>query len=118
MGDPWGSKKSHRLSNQIFVSLRVVPGLGLGTRGLLMLAFFVWRWRLLLGGDALWMLVFMPKYGQAIRSMTYYHNLAIPPSTSVWWKDLCRIGGWGDEGGDWISENSKIKVGIANSTRF
>lgn len=52
-------------------------------------------------------------YGQVVGSLAQFHQLSIPPSASIWWKNLCRIS-WGSHGGDWISNNSRIKLGYGN----
>lgn len=67
------------------------------------------------------MQVLFAKYGRAIGSMTYFDQLSFPLLASVWWNDLCCMGGWGNEGWrgrECNSDNFMMKVGDGNSALF
>lgn len=76
-----------------------------------------WRWRLLVEKKALRVRVLIAKYGAGIGANANLGGSGCDGWSSVWWKDLCSLGG-GGEGDDWLLDGLRKKIGFGNSVLF
>lgn len=75
-----------------------------------------WRWKLLEGEEALWKRVLVKKYGEGVSSLLDGSNLVWPRFTSLWWKEVVKLGDYG--GLDWFNLVVDRKVGNGSATSF
>jgi len=75
-----------------------------------------WRWRLLDGEKALWKSVLVKKYGENVESVLQGSNMVWPRHSSLWWKDVVKLGDFGSQ--DWFNQVVMRKVGNGMSTSF
>jgi hypothetical protein len=75
-----------------------------------------WRWRLLEGENSLWKEVLEDKYGPCVGRVLEGDNSSWPRFASTWWKDLVKLGDFGEVG--WFNAEVVRKVGNGMSTSF
>jgi hypothetical protein len=75
-----------------------------------------WRWRLLDGEKALWKSVLIKKYGDKVECIIEGTNLVWPRHSSLWWKEVVKLGDFG--GNDWFNMVVKRKIGNGMTTSF
>lgn len=75
-----------------------------------------WRWRLLDGEKALWKDVIEVKYGPCVGTSLEGGNTVWPRHASSWWKELNKLGDFGDVG--WFNSEVFRMVGDGMNTSF
>lgn len=75
-----------------------------------------WRWRLLDGENASWKNVLCKKYGACVGTLLDGNNIRWPRYSSLWWKDLVKLGDFGAP--NWFNSVVARKVGNGLTTRF
>jgi hypothetical protein len=71
-----------------------------------------WRWQLLINGKSNWKRVVKAKYGM---SMAFNPNVLSSSGLqdeSLWWRDICGLGGMPGRMGNWFVVCKKIGNGI------
>ncbi|MCI10640.1 LINE-1 reverse transcriptase like, partial [Trifolium medium] len=95
---------------------------GLGIRNLRLVNISLltkWRWRLLSTHDLLWAKVLKAKYGAQIVTTPDLRRWGDVKHSSLWWKDICRLGELkGIEGGDWCWDIMRKILGNGAATKF
>jgi hypothetical protein len=92
---------------------------GLGVRDLRVVNISLlakWRWRLISGGNALWIDVIKSKYGEQVIGKLEWEDRYKPWFSSLWWKDLSSIGSNLDT--NWFGRSVKRNLGNGASTSF
>ena len=75
-----------------------------------------WRWRLLDGEITLWKEVLEEKYGPCVGSLLEGSNYSWPRHSSLWWKDVLKVGDFGVLG--WFNAKVLRSVGNGMNTSF
>jgi len=75
-----------------------------------------WRWRLLDGEITLWKEVLEEKYGPCVGSLLEGSNYSWPRRSSLWWKDVLKVGDFGVLG--WFNAKVLRSVGNGMNTSF
>jgi hypothetical protein len=75
-----------------------------------------WRWRWLDGEMTLWKRVIHEKYGIQYGSLLEGRTMVWPRYTSLWWKELVRLGDYGCD--NWFNSEVVRKVGNGLTTSF
>ena len=73
-----------------------------------------WAWRLLTGGNALWVQVVKSRYGDFWDNMEWFVANKHKGHWSSWWKDLLRE----TSQSDWFSTHCVKRMGNGRNTRF
>jgi len=75
-----------------------------------------WRWKLLDGERTLWKDVLEEKYGPCVGRVFEESNYSWPRHSSLWWKDVVKVGDFGVVG--WFHSEVERRVGNGMNTSF
>lgn len=75
-----------------------------------------WRWRLLVGEEALWKDVLVAKYGVSVGELVTGRSSGVPRWAFLWWKELIKLGDFGEL--NWFNSALERKVGNGLHSSF